>query len=199
LRGRNAVVITDPCPPESGYALGKLQADVVTVSNRHANHSALEDLTGEPVVFDGPGEYEASGVIITAFRTDPRGQQGSGEHNTAFLMEIDDVTICHLGDINNVLAADQIELAKDANVLLLPVGGHCTISTAQAVQVISQIEPKVVIPMHFATDVSTVELDGVDHFLREMGLTATEPQPRLVVTPSALPAEPSVTVLQYRK
>lgn len=198
LRGRNASVITDPFEASSGYSLGKAAADVVTVSNGHPHHNAAAAIEGDPIVLDGPGEYEVKGVVVTAFRTDAPKAQGTTTRNTAFVIEIDDVTVCHLGDLGNVLNPEQIELSKDANVLLLPVGGHCTIGSAQAVQVISQVEPKVVIPMHFATDVSTAELDSLDHFLREMGLTATEPQARLVVTPSSLPAEPTVTVLQYQ-
>lgn len=199
LRGRTVSVLTDPCASSSGYSVGKVAADVVTISNSHPHHSAIDQVEGDPVILDGPGEYEIGGVVVTAFRTDGSGRGEGAQRNTAFLIEVDDVTICHLGDIANTLSAGAIELAKDANVLLVPVGGKCTIGAAQAVQVISQIEPKVVIPMHFATDISRVELDSVEHFLREMGLTAHEPQPRLVVTPSSLPAEPTVTVLQYRK
>lgn len=199
LRGRNVAVVTDPCATSSGYSLGKMAADVVTVSNIHPHHSAVDQIEGDPIVLDGPGEYEVKGAVVTAFRTDA-GKRGEATlRNTAYLIEIDDVTICHLGDIANPLPAEAIELAKDANILLVPVGGQCTIGAAQAVRLISQIEPKVVIPMHFATDISKVELDSIDHFLREMGLTASEPQPRLVVTVSSLPAEPTVTVLQYRK
>jgi L-ascorbate metabolism protein UlaG (beta-lactamase superfamily) len=88
---------------------------------------------------------------------------------------------------------------KDANVLLVPVGGHCTISAPEAVEVVSQVEAKIVVPMHYATDVSTIDLDGVERFLREMGLANVEPQPRLNVTRSSLPDEPTVIVLQFRR
>jgi L-ascorbate metabolism protein UlaG (beta-lactamase superfamily) len=199
LRGRGATVLTDPFASSSGYSLGKVSADVVTVSNTHPHHSAIELVDGDPIILDGPGEYEVKGVVVTAFRTD-HGKAGEVSlRNTAFVIEVDDVTICHLGDLANPLHPEAVELAKDANVLLVPVGGECTIGPAQAVQVISQIEPKLVVPMHFGTDLSTMTLDSIDHFLREMGLTASEPQAKLVVTPSSLPAEPTVTVLQYRQ
>lgn len=199
LRGRAASVLTDPFASTSGYSLGKVAAEVVTVSNSHPHHSATDAVEGDPVVLDGPGEYEVKGIVVTAFRTDAAKGGEQSARNTAFMIEIDDVTVCHLGDLANTLTAEQIELSKDANVLLLPVGGHCTIGPAQAVQVISQIEPKLVIPMHFATEVSKVQLDSIDHFLREMGIKVSEPQARLLVTASSLPAEPTVTVLQYRK
>lgn len=199
LRGRHASVVTDPYARSSGYVLGRVTADLVTLSNAHPHHSAAEEIGGQPVILDGPGEYEVKGIVVTGFRTDQLRRAANAVRNTAFIIEIDDVTICHLGDLANVLSAEQIELSKDAHVLLVPVGGHCTITPAQAAEVISQIEPKVVVPMHFATESSTVELEPVDRFLREMGLTQTEPQARLVVTPSSLPAEPTVTVLQYQR
>ena len=198
LRGRTVSLLTDPYASSSGYTLGSVSADIVTVSNSHPHHNATEAVGGQAVILDGPGEYEVKGVVITGFRTDHGKSAGEAVRNTAFIVEMDDVTVCHLGDLGTVLTAEQIELSKEVNVLLVPVGGHCTIAPAQAAEVISQIEPKVIIPMHFATEVSTADLESVDHFLREMGLTATEPQPRLVVTVASLPAEPTVTVLKYR-
>ena len=198
LRGKEATVITDPCSPSSGYALSRVTAELVTVSNDHPNHSAAGDVGGEPMVVNGPGEYEVRGVLVTGVRTGPpRGLAGRAR-NTAYIISVDDVTVCHLGDLTSLPTGEQIELLKAADVLLVPVGGHCTIGAGEAVEVISQIEPKMVIPMHYATEASTAELDGVDRFLREMGLTAPEPQARLNVTHSSLPPEPTVTLLQYR-
>jgi len=198
LRGKDATLITDPCARATGYTLKGLAADVVTVSNDHPNHSATAEITGEATVLDGPGEYEAKGIFITGVRT-PRAKSGAeSPRNTAYIVTMDDVTICHLGDLASIPSTEQIELMKDVNVLLVPVGGNCTIGPSEAVEVISQIEPKLVIPMHYATEVSTVELEAVDRFLREMGITQAEPQAKLNVTRSSLPAEPTVTLLQYR-
>lgn len=199
LRGKDATVITDPCARSSGYSLSGLTADVVTVSNAHPNHSALTEVGGEPTVVDGPGEYEIRGVLVTGVRTTPPKSPGAVAGNTAYIITIDDVTLCHLGDLADFPTTEQIELMKDVNILLVPVGGHCTIGPAQAVEVISQVEPKIVVPMHYATDISTVELEGVDRFLREMGIAQPEPQPRLHITHSSLPGEPTVVLLQYRR
>lgn len=196
LRGREATVITDPCSRSAGYSLGRLSAELVTVSNGHPHHSAVEEVVGEPTVLDGPGEYEVHGVLVTGVRTTAA---RAVPRNTAYIITIDDVTVCHLGDLVSLPTIEQIELMKDVNVLLVPVGGHCTIGPAEAVEVVSQVEPKLVVPMHYATDVSTVELQGVDRFLREMGITQTDPQLRLNVTHSSLPDEPTVVLLQYRR
>jgi L-ascorbate metabolism protein UlaG (beta-lactamase superfamily) len=199
LRGRQATVITDPCARETGYSLGRVAAQVVTVSNAHPNHSAIGQIDGNPTVFDGPGEYEAHGVFVTGVRTTRSHAPAAQVRNTAYIIEIDDVRVCHLGDVANLPTSDQIELMKDVGVLLVPVGGHCTIGAAEAVEVISQIEPKLVVPMHYATDASRIALDDVSRFLREMGVSQLAPESRLNVTHGSLPAEPTVALLQYRR
>ncbi len=199
LRGRQATVITDPCPNETGYSLGRVAAQIVTVSNSHQNHGAVSQIDGSPTVFDGPGEYEAAGVFVTGVRTTPVHAPANVVRNTAYIFQIDDVSVCHLGDLDRVLTSDQIELMKDVSVLLLPVGGHCTIGAAQAVEVISQVEPKLVVPMHYATDASAGELDDVSRFLREMGVSQLTPEARINVTHASLPPEPTVVLLQYKK
>lgn len=199
LRGRDAAVITDPCPRSAGYSVARASADLITVSNGHPHHSAVAEVAGEPTVLDGPGEYEVHGVLVTGVRTTPPRAPAEAVRNTAYIISIDEVTVCHLGDLAHVLTTHQIELMKDVNVLLVPIGGHCTIGAVEAVEVISQVEPQLVIPMHYATGASTVELEGVERFLREMGMSQAEPQARLNVTRASLPGEPSVVVLQYRR
>ncbi len=199
MRGRQATVITDPCPKETGYNLGRVTAQVVTVSNSHPNHNAVAQIEGSPTVFDGPGEYEAHGVIVTGVRTTPPHAPANAVRNTAYIYQIDDVTVCHLGDLDRVLTSEQIELLKDVSVLLVPVGGHCTIGAAQAVEVINQIEPKLVVPMHYATDASRIKLDDASRFLREMGVSQLSPEARINVTHASLPPEPTVVLLQYRR
>ena len=198
LRGKDVTVITDPFDHSSGYVLGKVAADVVTVSNSHPHHNAVSEVGGSPTVLDGPGEFEIRGTLITGVRTGVPVGALAPSRNTAYILTIDDVTVCHLGDLARLPNAEQIELMKDVHVLLVPVGGHCTIGPAEAVEVISQLEPKIVVPMHYATDVSTAELEPVDRFLREMGIGQTEPVARLNVTRSSLPDEPTVMLLQYR-
>jgi len=199
LRGREATVITDPPARASGYNIGKATADLVTVSNSHPNHGAVDELEGTPTVLDGPGEYEVKGIFVTGLRTIPSKEAVRNPRNTAYVMVIDDITVCHLGDLASVLGPDQIQLMRDVDVLLVPIGGHCTIGPAEAVEVINQVEPKLVVPMHYATDISTVELEELDRFLREMGMTQAEPQARLNVTHASLPSEPTVTVMSYRR
>ena len=198
LRGREVAIITDPCARGSGYALNKAAADVVTVSNRHPNHDASGEVAGTPTVLDGPGEYEVKGALISGVRTPLPKNNPQAARNTAYIMSVDDITVCHLGDLASLLSSDQIQLMKDVDVLLVPVGGHCTIGAQEAVEIIAQVEPRLVIPMHYQTELSKVDLEPVDRFLREMGISQVQPQPRLNVTHSSLPSEPTVALLSYR-
>lgn len=200
LKGKDVTVITDPFDKASGYTLGKQTADVVTISHDAPDHSNYGEIGGEPQMVDGPGEYEIRGALITGVATRRDSKTGvPKERNTAYLMEIDELKICHLGDIGETLTPQQVEQMNSADVLLIPVGGNNTINAAQAAEVVSQIEPRVVIPMHFKTEETPLELEPVGKFLREMGVTDPKPQPRLVVTKGSLPEEPTVVLLDYTR
>jgi L-ascorbate metabolism protein UlaG (beta-lactamase superfamily) len=196
LKGKSVTVVTDPCPPDSGYSLEKLSANIVTVSHNHINHSYLQGVSGEPRRILAPGEYEVGGVLIIGLPSFHDAENGKilGK-NTVYAIEIDDVTICHLGDIGAPLSAAQIEELGNVDVLLVPVGGVNTISAAQAAALVRNIEPKIVIPMHYKTLTLTKELDNVDKFLKEMGITEMVPQQKLVVTRSSLPLTTTVVTL----
>jgi L-ascorbate metabolism protein UlaG (beta-lactamase superfamily) len=139
-------------------------------------------------------------VLITGVGTFHDAQKGRNRgRNTAFLIESEDIRVCHLGDIGHILVPEQVEALTGTDILLLPVGGGTTIDAVAAAEVVSLLEPKIVIPMHYRTEVSTAPLDPLSRFLKEMGLTEVTPQPRLSVSKSALPGETQVVVLDYRK
>jgi L-ascorbate metabolism protein UlaG (beta-lactamase superfamily) len=196
IRGNQAIIITDPFPPDTGYTLGKQTADIVTVSHPHPSHSYDKGINGEHRLVKGPGEYEISGVLIlgiSTFHDSVKGQ--SRGKNTVYLMEIDGVLVCHLGDIGHVLGDDQVEEIGNVDILLLPVGGVATINAAMAAEVIRKLEPKVVIPMHYKTPKSDRDLEPVDNFLKEMGLAQVEPRPKFTVSRTNLPITTQVIVL----
>ena len=200
LRGRELAVVMDPVDPALGYGTARLEADAVTVSHPEPNHSAVATVGSSPRVFAGPGEYELRGAMITGVATlRPAGQGPEAPRNTAYLVAVDDVTVCHLGDLTGPLTADQLDVVKDADILLVPVGGHCTIDAAQAAEVVAQVEPKLVVPMHYLTPAVGLELDSVERVCREMGVTDATPQPRLNVTRSSVPDQLTVVLLDYRK
>ena len=198
IKGRQVTVITDPYPPDLGYSLGKLTAQIVTVSHQHPSHSYVQGVGGEPKLVTGPGEYEINGVLITGIATfhDMERGQKKGK-NTVYLIELDEVSVCHLGDLGHVLTAEQVEELGNVDVLLLPVGGVSTINAPLAAEVVRQLEPKAVVPMHYRTEASSRELEPVDRFLKEIGVKEIGSQPKLTLTHSSLPASTQVFVLNY--
>ncbi len=199
LKGKEAILITDPYDVSIGYSLGKPKANIVTSSHPHPGHSFVAGVGGEPRVVRGPGEYEIASVFIqgiSTFHDNERGRRLG--KNTVYLIEMDEVTICHLGDLGHVLSSEQVEEMNGVEVLLVPVGGLSTIDAAAAAEMVRLLQPRIVIPMHFKTDVVSFELEPVENFLKEIGLKQASPQPRLVVTKTSLPEEMQVVVLDYR-
>ena len=199
LHSQGMVVVTDPYPEALGLRLDGRSATIVTVSNTHPNHSADTAVAGEPKVFRAPGEYEFSNVMVRGGMT-PLPEGVPHEHrNVAYTIEMDGISVCHLGDLSRALTTPQVEELKPVDVVLVPAGGHCTVSLDQALQTIQDLDPKVVVPMHFGHGQEGVTLDGVEPFLRRLGLeNETQPQPRLVVTPSSLPSDLRVNLMAPR-
>ena len=198
IGGSHAIVITDPYSPNLGYSLGKPTARVVTVSHQHSGHAYVQGISGEPRLVIRPGEYEIGGVLIIGIATfhdaDRGGKRGK---NTVYLMEVDEVSICHLGDLGHVLTAEQVEELGNVDVLLLPVGGVSTINVPMAAEVVRQLEPKAVVPMHYKTQALSWELEPVGEFLKEIGVKEINSQSKLSFTRSSLPASIQVFLLDY--
>ncbi len=200
LKNRDTTIIVDPFDAGSGYSTRFGEANVVTISHDHPSHSNVEAVAGSPRVISGPGEYEVAGVLITGVRTFHDSKRGAERgHNTAYVFEMDELRICHLGDLGHVPTQAQAEQLNGAEVLLIPVGGHSTIDAASAAEVVSLLEPRLAIPMHYRTESSKGELDDLDLFLKQMGVAAPQATPRLTITKSNLPMETTVTVLDYRR
>ena len=198
IKSGQAVIITDPYPPDLGYSLGKPTAGIVTVSHQHPSHAYVQGVGGEPRLVTGPGEYEISGVLIIGVATFHDAERGKVRgKNTVYLMEIDGISVCHLGDLGHVLNTEQVEEIDNVDVLLLPVGGASTADATMAAEVIRQLEPKAVVPMHYKTQAINRELEPVENFLKEMGITQIESQPKLSFTKSNLPVSTQVFLLDY--
>jgi len=198
IKGSQATVITDPYSPELGYSLGKPTARIVTVSHEHPGHSFVQGIGGEPKLVTRPGEYEISGVLIIGITTyhDAEGGRSRGK-NTVYLIQVDEILVCHLGDLGHVLTAEQVEEMGDVEVLLLPVGGVSTINAPLAAEVVRQLEPRVVIPMHYQTPALKWKLEPVDRFLKEIGVEEIKSQPKLSLTKASLPESTRVFLLDY--
>jgi L-ascorbate metabolism protein UlaG (beta-lactamase superfamily) len=196
IRGNQAIIITDPFPPNIGYTLGKQTVDIVSISHPNPGHSYNEGIMGEYRLVKGPGEYEIAGVLILGLTTYHDAVKGQSKgKNTIYLFEVDGVTICHLGDIGHVLGDEEVEEMGNVDILMVPVGGVSTINASMAAETVRKLEPKIVLPMHYKTPKTNRELDPVDNFLKEMGQTSVEPRPKLTVSKSNLPLVMQVVVL----
>ena len=203
LTERNyATVVTDPFDNKTiGYEALKLKSDIVTVSHDAPGHSNADAVKGTSHVLDGAGEFEIGGVFITGVATDggsKKKNKEGGASNTIFVFDYDGITVAHLGDLKHAPTQSEIELLGTVNVALVPVGGGNGLNAAKAAEVISMLEPNLVIPMHYSTPATKLSLDALNKFLKEMGLSKVDAQPSLKVTRSSLPDETHVVVLEYQ-
>ncbi len=202
LSERNlATVVTDPFDSNAaGYEPLKLKADIVTISHQAPGHSFASAVKGKSHVLTGPGEYEIGGVFITGVQTNGHGQRSADEpRNTLYVFDYNGVNVAHLGDLRRVPSQTEIEALGAVQVALVPVGGGGGLTAAKAAEVVSLLEPGLVIPMHYGTPASLLNLAPLSKFLKEMGLGEIEAQESLKVTPSTVPEETKVVVLAYQR
>lgn len=199
LRGKNATVVTDPYDEkEMGIKYPKhTEADIVTISHNHFDHNAKHLIGGTPFIVEGAGEYEIKGVSVIgvgSFHDDKNGEERG--KNTMYRIEIDGIRLLHLGDLGHVLSSAQVDVVDGVDVLFIPVGGVYTIDAEKAAQVISDIEPRIVIPMHYGTDTYNKNLSPVSVFLKQLGKESVTPLAKLTISRDKLPAEMQVVVLE---
>lgn len=193
-----ASVVTDPYDHKSvGYRTLSLRADIVTVSHDAPGHNNLAVVKNKKHVVTGPGEYEIGGVFITGVRTNGKKRAADEAPNTLYVFDYNGITVAHLGDLRRVPSQTQIEAFGDVNIALVPVGGGDGLSAAKAVEVISLLEPGIVIPMHYGTKASKMDLAPVSNFLKGMGVGSVQPEPSLKIARTSVPTETRVVVLEH--
>lgn len=201
IRSKDAKIVTDPYGPSTGFKFPKTEADIVTVSHDHDDHNHPQGVTGEPLIVDWPGEFEKKGVRITGFPTYHDKKKGEERgHNTLFKIEADGMHILHLGDLGHTLDDDTLEAIGDIDILLIPVGGHYTIDAKEAVEVIKQIEPSIIIPMHYRTpshnEKTFGEVAPLEDFLKAYGLESPETVDQFNIKKEDLGDETKVVVMK---
>ncbi len=193
-----ASIVCDPYDAEvAGFNPLKLKADVVTVSNPNPAHNYVSAVKGNSFVFTNPGEYEVGGVFITGIQTTPLSKTRHGHpRNILYAIGYNGITVVHLGLSENTPTQTEIEELGTVNIILLPVGGDGALNASRAAEIVSLLEPNVVIPMMYDIKGSKVKLEPLNKFLKEMGLTNTATLPSYKVTkPSDLPADTQIIVL----
>lgn len=201
IKGKEAVVVMDPYDPYIGFTMPKVEADIVTISHQHKDHSFAEGVQGNPFVISEPGEYEIKEVEVLGFDTFHDSEKDAERgRNTVYYFKIDGFGLVHLGDLGYKLSPEQIEDLNEVDVLFVPVGGVYTLDAVGAHEVVDQIQPKIVIPMHFRTEKHDEkvfkEVAGLDVFLKEMGEGEIVPQKKLrIKSRSDLPEERKMVLL----
>lgn len=191
---KDVTILTDPFGKELGIKPPRTSADIVTLSTE--DYSA-DSVKNAPLIFDTPGEYEAKGSLVRGMwshRDDKQGQESG--INVIFTIEVEGIRICHLGDIGHSLDEKLESRIDGVDVLMIPVGNKSVVSSKIAVKIVQQIEPAIIIPMHYKLPDLKPNLDDVKEFLREMGALKAKPEGKLYFTKKMIPAgETEVKIL----
>lgn len=201
IRGKNTTVVTDPFDPDFvGLKPFKYEADIVTISHHHKDHDYITE-SGSAFVVGGPGEYKIKNVDILGIKTFHDQLEGSQRgKNTVYEIRLEGVSFVHLGDLGHKLSDETAELLGGVDVLFVPVGGVYTVDPHEALEIIAQLEPKIVLPMHYASGTNNNDHEAnllpLENFLKEIGKEETVQVEKLLVTREKLPEEMQVVVLK---
>jgi len=205
LKGKDGSVVTDPFHSYVGFDFPKASADIITISHDHEDHNQVGRVgktvrRDKPFIITTPGEYEVGGISVFGVKTFHDQIEGAERGtNIVFTILLDDLRVCHLGDLGHELSPEQITKIGSVDVLLCPVGGVFTIDPKTAVKTIKALEPSIVIPMHYKTSAHDEKVFGemstLEEFLKEYGVEV-EAEEKLNVDKSRLPEETEVVVLR---
>lgn len=207
IKGKKTIIVTDPYEDYVGFKMSRASADIITVSHHHRDHNNISAIVAttkrnEPFVINAPGEYEVAGVSIFGIASfhDKSGGSEKGK-NTIYVINIDGLRLVHLGDLGNKLTEKQLEEVNGVDILFVPVGGAYTIDNNEAVEVIGQVEPLVVIPMHYKTPEMNPDF-GIDltvnDFLKAVGEEKNKARENLIISKDKLPQEREIVVLKRK-
>ena len=184
-------IAIDPFGDDLGLKVPKIEADILLITHQHSDHNNRAAVLGKPFVIDSPGEYELKGVFIKGIRAFHDSQEGKERGQVViFKIEAEGMKLCHLSDFGQKeLSDEQLEAVGEVDVLMTPVASKHSLDAKGASNIISQIEPRIVIPMHYKIPNLKIDLDGVDKFLKQMGEQDIKPEKKLKLSLRDLPQE----------
>ncbi len=192
-------VVTDPFDKSTGLKVPNFEANIVTVSHDHFDHNNVSSLRGNPFIVNMAGEYDVKNVLvegIESYHDDKKGEERG--KNIIYRIEMEDISIVHLGDLGHSLDNSQLEKLEATDILMIPVGGKYTLDAKKAVEVVSQLEPRIIIPMHYKIPGLKIDIEEVDEFVKELGLKPTKEE-KLKISKKDLPVEDTeLVILDYK-
>jgi L-ascorbate metabolism protein UlaG (beta-lactamase superfamily) len=202
IKGKKLTILIDPPRQELvGIQKKKEETDVVLLTQKeNPYHSDLSWVDGKdgskPFVISGPGEYEISGCQILGIAQDTKEspEPKTGE-NIIYKIKLDDFFFLHLGSLGKKLSQQEVEELANVEILMIPVGGVWVLEPKETTEVIAQLEPKIVIPMHYLEEGINLPLKGIEKFLIQVGAETKMPQDKLSLTREKLPEETEIVVL----
>ena len=200
IQSKDIILITDPFDKKIGLRPPFGSADIVTISHNHYDHNNFQVIKNDPFIVDSVGEYEIKKVTIKGIDSchDNQGGKEKGQ-NTIYKIEMEGIKICHLGDFGqSTLVNGQLEKIGQIDILFIPIGGVFTIDWKSASAIISQIEPRIIIPMHYkipGVKGELLKLDTVDKFCKERGVSSKDAVNKFSIKKKDLPQEGSETII----
>ncbi|MBS3909681.1 MAG: MBL fold metallo-hydrolase [Actinobacteria bacterium] len=191
------VIVTDPYSEKTGYALPRVEADIVTISHHHYDHDNAQAVRGSPRVVEAGGKIVIGSTTIEgidSFHDEVSGYKRG--RNIIFKFYVDGLVMAHMGDYGQSMTQEQREALADVDVLLIPVGGRFTIDHAQAAEIVRELKPNIVVPMHYKTEVAAIDIGPVGPFLESMPIVR-ERGSVIELSADELPAETEVWVMEY--
>lgn len=200
IQGKDVILVTDPPNKKVGINSPRTKADVVTISHNHLSHNNLEKIKEKPKIINTPGEYNIKGINIYGILSFHDKHEGAKlGSNNIFVIEMDKIKICHLGDLGHKLSNTQIEMVDGVDILMIPVGEANLISIKEVVEIINAIEPKIIIPMHYSVEGLKNKLSPLSKFSKEMSLKSKKAIPKLVIKHKDLPTTESEIIILEKK
>lgn len=189
-----ATIIIDPFDESLGLKAPKIEADILLMTRKDYEHNGSKNIAGNPFIIDGPGEYETKEIFIQGIYVPPSEKEKI--INTIYTIEAEEIKICHLGFFSQKeLTDEQVEKIGETDILMIPVGGNDVISPKEAIKIMSQIEPKITIPMYYQIPKLKAKLDGVDKFLKAMGVKKAESLPKLSIKKKNISSEEAKIII----
>ena len=193
IRSGDVTLITDPYDDSLGLSEGTHRDHEPPTTPTIRTMALLEAILGS---YRARGEYEIANFFIRGMGTDRNDIDGERRINTVFAIECEGLKLSHLGDLNHMLSSRQIEELSHTDILFVPAGGVCTISTSQMAELINLVDPKIVVPVHYRTEEVLADILPLAQFFDDIGVTEPASQSRLNVTDSSLPRELRLVVLE---